>query len=372
LTSMSFLSLGLSVFRVLRGLANDAVIFLRSSFHSRTALIAENLFLRKQLIFYQEHQVRPRRLTNAARLFLVFWSRFFEWKSALLIVKPATLIGWHRKAFRLFWKWKSRRVGRPRLPAELQQMISRMVHDNPTWGEERIADELWLKLGISVSPRTVRAYWPTEDKSRHPRLASQNWKTFVRNHARVLLACDFMVAVTARFRILYIFVVMEIGSRRMLHCNVTAQPTADWTMQQLREAIPSDHTHRFLIHDRHATFCSELDTAVAALGVRALKTPVRTPQANAFCERLIGTIRRECLDFMIPLNERHLRAILREWVSHYNKGRPHSSLGPGIPDRRTAPPRREHRHRLEATERVISSAILGGLHHEYGLERTAA
>jgi len=181
-----------------------------------------------------------------------------------------------------------------------------------------------------------------------------------------------MVALTARFRILYIFVVMEIGSRRILQCNVTAHPTSEWTIQQLREAIPSDHTCRFLIHDRHATFSSELDAAVAALGLRALKTPVRTPQANAFCERLIGTIRRECLDFMIPLNERHLRAILREWVSHYNQGRPHSSLGPGIPDRGTAPPGRKHSHRLEATERVIATAILGGLHHEYGLERTAA
>src|SRR5215469_6009756 len=203
---MSFLRSSLTVFCVLRDLANEAVIFLRSSFHSRTALIAENLFLRKQLTFYQEHQVRPRRLTNAARLSLVFWSRVFQWKSALLMVKPATLIGWHRQASRLFWKWKSGRVGRPRLPADLQQRIARMVQDNPTWGEERIADELWLKLGIRVSPRTVRAYWPTEDKPRHPRPASQNWNTFVRNHARVLLACDFMVAVTARFRILYIFI----------------------------------------------------------------------------------------------------------------------------------------------------------------------
>src|SRR5215469_13795841 len=172
---MSVLRSSMAVLHILRDLANDAVMFLRSSFHSRTALIAENLFLRKQLTFYREHQVRPRRLTNAARLSLVFWSRFFPWKSALLLVKPATLIGWHRKAFRLFWKWKSRRVGRPRLPAELQQMIARMVHDNATWGEERIADELWLKLGFSVSPRTVRAYWPTEDESRHPRPASQNW-----------------------------------------------------------------------------------------------------------------------------------------------------------------------------------------------------
>ena len=143
-----------SVLDIVCDLTNDVLAFLRSTFRSRTALIAENLFLRKQLAFYQEHQVRPRRLTNAARLSLVFWSRFFDWKSALLVVKPATLIGWHRKAFRLFWKWKSR-PGRPRIPMALRELIARMVHDNPTWGEERIADELWLKLGIQVSPRTV-------------------------------------------------------------------------------------------------------------------------------------------------------------------------------------------------------------------------
>lgn len=360
-----------SLLSVVRGLANDVVVFLRSNFRFRTALIAENLFLRKQLAFYTEHQIRPRRLTNAARLSLVFWSRFFEWKSALLVVKPATLIAWHRKAFRLFWKWRSQ-PGRPRIPLDLRQLILQMVRENPTWGEERIADELWLKLGIKVSPRTVRAYWPARDPSCTPRLASQHWNTFVRNHAHSLLACDFMVAVTARFRILYIVVMMEIGSRRILHCNVTSHPTADWTLQQLREAIPSHHNYRFLIHDRHATFSAELDTEIRSWGVAALKTPVRTPQANAFCERLIGTIRRECLDFLIPLNERHLRKFLREWVVHYNKGRPHSSLGPGIPDLKTAPPCRRHRHRFDPDERVTSTPILGGLHHEYALERTAA
>lgn len=357
--------------RILGSLANDALAFLWSMFRSRSAPMAENLFLRKQLAFYQEHQIKPRRLTDAARLSLVFWSRFFEWKSALLIVKPATLIGWHRKAFRLFWKWKSR-SGRPRIPKHLRQLIVQMVRENPTWGEERVADELWLKLGIQVSPRTVSAYWPTDGPPRRLRVFSPHWNTFVRNHAKALMACDFMVAVTARFRILYIFVVMEIGSRRILHCNVTSHPTGDWTIQQLREAIPSDHAYRFLIHDRHATFSSELDEAVAALGLQAVKTPVRTPQANAFCERLIGTIRRECLDFMIPLSERHLRAILREWVLHYNRGRPHSRLGPGIPEGKSTPPARKHHHRLETDERVSATAILGGLHYEYTVERAAA
>jgi putative transposase len=216
----------------------------------------------------------------------------------------------------------------------------------------------------------VRAYWPPENSRSGRR--SQSWSTFVRIHARALIACDFMIAVTARFRAVYIFVVMEIGSRRILHCNATPNPTADWTIQQLREAIPSDHEYRFLIHDRHATFSSELDTTVGALGLQVLKTPVRAPQANAYCERLIGTMRRECLDYMIPLNGRHLRRILREWVSHYNRGRPHSRLGPGIPDRKSVPPPRAHRHRLKESERVISTSVLGGLHHEYALESTAA
>jgi putative transposase len=194
-----------------------------------------------------------------------------------------------------------------------------MVRENPTWGEERIANELRLKLGIRVSPRTVRAYWPSDGPRSHRN--SQNWNIFVRNHARALLACDFMVAVTARFQSLYIFVIMEVGFRIILHCKVTPHPTARWTIQQLREAILSDHDHRFLIHDRHATFSSEPDAAVTAFGLQVLKTPIRTPQANAFWERLIGTMRRECLDFMIPLSERHLRAILREWILHYNRAR---------------------------------------------------
>ncbi len=369
MASMTFPMLIRSAFDVLRDLALDAVSCAGSSLRSRTSLLAENLFLRKQLAFDQERGIRPVRLTNAARLSLVLSSRFFDWKSALMVVKPATLIGWHRKAFRLFWKLKSR-PGRRRIPPELRQLIVEMVRDNPIWGEERIAHELGLKLGIRISPRTVRAYWPSKGPWSHRN--SQRWNPFVRNHARALLACDFMVAITVRFRVIYIFVLMEIGSRRIVHCNVTPHPTAEWTIQQLREAIPSDHEYRFLIHDRHATFSSELDAAVTALGLQVLKTPIRAPKTNAFCERLIGTMRRECLDYMVPLNDRHLRRIVREWVSHYNRGRPHSSLGPGIPDQRSVPPARMHRHCFDDEERVTSTAVLGGLDHEYALERSAA
>lgn len=250
--------------------------------------------------------------------------------------EAATLIGWHLNAFRLFWKWKSR-LGRPPLQEDLRKLIAAMVGESPTWGQERPADELWLKLGICVSPPTVRAYWPGDGPCTRLRAPSQNWSTFVRNHAQALLACDFFMAVIVRFRIFYVLLVMEIDSRRVVRVSVTEHPTAEWTIQQLREAIPSDHSYRFLIHDRHATFSTDLDEAVRNLGISVLKTPVRSPKANTFCERLIGTVRRECLEHMIPISERHLRQILREWVSHYNRGRPHSSLGPGIPARPGTP-----------------------------------
>jgi len=354
--------------------AAQCVQFLRLAVCSRAALSGEVLFLRKQLAFYREHQVQPRKLTDAARFSLILWSRLFNWREALVIVKPETLIGWHRKGFKLFWRWKSR-LGRPQIPNSLRQLIARMVEENPTWGEERIADGLSLKLGILVSPRTVRAYWPRSTDPRGGRkTSSQHWRTFVRNHAQAIVAADFLVAITAGFRVLYVFVVMEVGSRRILHCNVTAHPTADWTLLQFREAIPGDHGYRFLIHDRDSIFSAEVDDDLRAFGLRVLRTPVQAPKANAYCERLIGTIRRECLDYVIPLSERHLRTILREWVAHYNHGRPHSGLGPGIPDFGGRPRLRPgfHRHGLPADCRITIKDVIGGLHPEYGLEEVAA
>ena len=235
-------------------LANDLVAdgleFFRLLLRSRSALGAEILFLRKQLAFYEERHTEPRRLNDSARFSLVFWSRFFDWKDALVVVKPETLIGWHRKVFKLFWKWKPR-VGRPRLSKEIQDLIVRMARENPTWGQARVAAELSLKLGIHVSPRTVRLYRPFGPERRGPRRASsQGWSTFVRNHAQSIVVCDFLIVVTARFRMLYVFLVMEIETRRIVHCNVTAHPTAEWTLQQFREAIPCDHSYRFRSEER--------------------------------------------------------------------------------------------------------------------------
>jgi putative transposase len=279
---------------------------------SRTSLVAENLFLRKQLAFYQEHKQRLRPLTDAARLSLVLWSRMCDWKSALVIVKPDTLIGWHRKGFKLFWRWKSR-PGRPPLTREIQELIRRMARENPTWGQMRVAAELYLKLGILVSPRTVRKYWPWEQDARPGRrTSSQHWKTFVRNHADAIVACDFMVVVTAKFQLLYVFVILEVGSRRILHCNVTAHPSAEWTLQQFRETLSAERPYRFLIHDRDAIFSFDLDhELVQGFGLRVLKTPVvRKNSSNrrkvVKTHRLLGEsrvgVRSWILTFRRPAN----------------------------------------------------------------------
>ncbi len=333
----------------------------------RGVIVAENLLLRKQLAMYRERGRKPRRPDVATRVSLVVLSSCFEWKDALLVVTPRTFVGWHRLGFRLFWRWKVRR-GRPPIPVELRVLIRRMANENPSWGEERIANELLLKLGLRVSPRTVRKYLP---KSRPgvPR-GDQRWVTFVRNHGQAIVACDFCVVVTATFRLLYVFVVMEHASRRVLHTNVTRHPTAHWTLHQLREAIPSDHAYRYLIHDRDSIFSPELDTSVANLGLKVLRTPYRVPQANAYCERLLGSMRRECLDFVIPLGERHLRRAVKEWASHYNRSRPHMSLGPGIlnPSERLPVQLQPMRDRTDGNLGVSSRPVLGGLHQDYGFE----
>jgi len=202
---------------------------------------------------------------------------------------------------------------------------------------------------------------------------SQRWMTFVRNHAKAVISSDFFVVVTATFQLVYVFVIMEIETRRILHSNVTRHPNADWTLQQFRECICGDEGYRFVIHDRDRIYSRELDASLKSLGVTVLKTPYKSPQANAFCERLIGSARRECLDFMIPFNEAHVRQIIKSWTSHYNRGRPHSSLGPGIPDRSS--PKAElqtERHSIPKNPRIVATSILGGLHHEYGLEESAS
>ncbi len=355
-------------------LGADAGRFLVLCLRPAPALAAENLFLRKQLALYEERQVKPGRAINATRTVMAWLSHWFDWRPVIRIVKPETFTSWYRQGFRLLWRWQST-PGRPALPKDVQALIRRMALENSTWEQERIANALLLKLGLRVSPRTVRKYMPSHCVGGPgKRLQSQRWSTFIRNHAKGIIACDFCVAVTATFRIFYVFVVIEHASRRLIHVNLTAHPTARWTMQQFREAVPADHTYRVLIHDRDSIFSEQVDQGVRNLGLRVLKTPARTPVANAICERVIGTMRRECLDFMIPLGQRHLYRVLKEWIKHYNEDRPHMSLGPGMPQPSSSLPvsLQGHRHRLPTDKRVVARPVLSGLHQAYQLEQQAA
>jgi len=362
------LQLAPAIVRVARDVLRLVVSFLRPS----SAIRVENLVLRKQLASYVERGIKPRRVNHVTRVSLALFTRLFDWHDAVVIVRPSTIVRWHRLGWRIFWRWKCR-AGRPPIPPELVSLIRRMAAENPLWGEERIANELLVKLGIRVSPRTVGKYMPKRPPGQ-PR-GDQRWSTFLKNHAKVILACDFFVAVTATFRMLYVVVVIEHGTRRLAHVNVTANPSADWTLQQLRAVVGEEGRHQYLIHDRDKIFAKRLDDSISALGMKVLRSPVASPKANSICERVIGTIRRECLDWMIPLSEAHLRSILKSWVEHYNRGRPHSMLGPGVPDPprdAVAVPKSESWHRLAAGALVVAKSILGGLHHEYSLATATA
>src|SRR5450755_1588505 len=328
---------------ILVQLAADVVRWCGLALRSQRSIEAENLFLRRQLALYVERGVEPRRIDSVTRIALAFLSRFFHWRDALVVVRPETMIRWHRAGWKLLWHLKSR-PGRPSIPVAVQALIRRMANENPSWGEERVANELFLKLGIQVSPRTVNKYLPTRP-TRRPR-GDMRWSTFLRLHARGIIACDFFLAVTVTFRQLYVFVVIEQRSRRLIHCN-----------------------------DRDCIFAQRLDESIKRLGVQVLKSPARSPTANAICERVIGSIRRECLDWLIPLSESHLRSTLKSWIPHYNRARPHMALGTGVPD----PPTATHdnfncrsRHRLREDVAVRANAVLGGLHHEYFLAPTVA
>jgi putative transposase len=361
-----------TVSEILIQLIGETLRWFRLAFRSTQSIKAENLFLRRQLALYVERGVKPRRVDPVTRILLAFLSRIFNWQDALVVVRPETMIRSHRAGWRLFRRLKSR-PGRPPIPQQLQAVIRRMSKENPSWGEERIANELLLKLGIEVSPRTVRKYLPRRPAGR-PR-GDLRWSTFLRLHAQGIVACDFLVVVTATFRLLYVFIVIEHRSRRLVHYNVTAHPSSGWTLQQVREAVGFEERYEYLLHDRDSIFAKHLDESVKRLGINVLKSPHRCPQANAICERVIGTIRRECLDWLIPLSESHLRSILKSWIPHYNAGRPHMALGPGVPDPPPTDgdfPQPNSRHRRGESYAVSASAVLGGLHHEYFLARGCA
>ncbi|MGH2351685.1 MAG: integrase core domain-containing protein [Chloroflexota bacterium] len=328
---------------------------LRDAVRARSDLVAENLLLRHQLSVLTRPTRRKPRLHTRDRLLWVLARRLRrDWRRHLVLVRPETVVRWHRHAWRLFWRWRSRtRLGRPRLSPEVRALIARMSQENPLWGSERIRGEL-LKLGITASNRSIRRYrW--RGPTRPP---SQTWRTFLRNHAHAIWAADLFTVQTLTFKTLYVLLFITHGRRELVHLAVTAHPTAAWVWRQLVEATPWGRRPRHLIRDRDAVYGGDFRERAKALGIDTVLTPVRAPRANAVAERAIGTLRRDCLDHLIPLDEPHLRTILDEYVHYYNTARPHRTLQLDTP-RPTAGPRARPPHS------VRSRPILGGLHHVY-------
>jgi putative transposase len=320
---------------------------------SRTDLVVENALLRQQLIVLNRQIKRPQQ-TNLDRFRLVFLSHFTKfWKQAIHIVQPESLLRWHRELFRIYWRRKSQ--GKPNTSTETITLIRKMAEENPLWGAERIRGEL-LKLGIEVSKRSIQKYMP---KDRKERSSSQNWATFLKNQASNTWACDFMVVNDWLFRQWYTLVVMELKTRRIVHTGVTKYPTDEWTAQQLREATPWGKGPKYLIRDRDKKYATHFSAVVAGIGIKELKTPYRTPQANGVCERFMGSLRREGLDHMLIHDDKHLERVVKEYTAYFNQERPHQGIEQRIPDQydliRSKPTRGQ----------VTSKAILGRLHHSY-------
>jgi putative transposase len=330
--------------------------FLAASFRSHAALQLEILALRHQLSVLERSVKRPR-LSAVDRWFWVWLSNHWSgWQAPLKFVKPATVIAWHRKGFRLFWTWKSRHGhrGRPAVSPEVRQLIRRMSRQNPLWGAPKIHG---VKLGIEISESSVSKYLVRGKGS-----PSQTWRTFLDSHAKSLVSVDFFTVPTIRFQILYVFLVLAHERRRIVHFAVTAHPTAEWTGQQLREAFPWDTTARFLLRDRDRIFGREFVEQVKAMGIEEVLSAPRSPWQRAYVERLIGTIRRECLDHVIVFNECSLRQYLRSFTDYYHHSRTHLSLDKDTPEARPIQPR--------SAGRIIAVPEVGGLHHRY--ERRAA
>jgi transposase InsO family protein len=273
-----------------------------SVFRGRAALHLEILALRHQLGVLQRSIKKPK-LTPADRLLWAWLSKLWlDWRAALVIVKPETVIAWHRKGFRLVWRWRVRRgrIGRPSVSIEVRDLIRKMSRENPLWGAPRIHGEL-LKLDIHVGETSVSKYMVR--RSRPP---SQAWRTFLENHIQSLVSVDFFTVPTIRFQILYVFLVLAHERRRIVHFNVTTHPTAEWTAQQLREAFPWDTAPRYLLRDRDRIFGQAFVDQVQAMGINQVLATPRSPWQRAYIERVIGTIRRECLDHVIVFNQRSL------------------------------------------------------------------
>ncbi len=318
---------------------------------SRVDIVLENVALRHQLRVLSRRGSRPR-LRRLDRILWVWLSRLWHrWTDVLVIVQPETVVRWHRKGWRLYWRWKSRRkTGRPSIEREIRDLVRRMALENPLWGAPRTHGEL-LKLGFVVSETTVAKYMPRRDKP-----PSATWRAFLMNHR--LVACDFFTVPTLTFGVLYVFVVIRHQDRCLLRMDVTRRPTCVWTAQQMRETFPFDEAPRYLLRDNDKIYGKVFTECVKSMGIKEVRIAWRSPWQNPYCERAIGLIRRECLDHMIALSAQHLRRVLKDYILYYNLSRTHLGLGKDSPEPRP----------VELTEkgaRIVAIPQVGGLHHRY-------
>jgi transposase InsO family protein len=320
-------------------------------FRSRASLEIEILALRHQLnILRRKSPKRPTLDSIDRMIFAGLYGLAPGVLSALAIVRPETVIRWHRAGFRLYWRWRSRPCGgRPKVPLELRQLIWDISIANPLWGAPRIHGEL-LKLGIDVGQTTVAKYMA---RGRGP--PSQGWKTFLRNHADGVASMDLFVVPTISFRLLYGFLILHHGRREILWIGTTSHPSADWIARQLTEAFGWEEAPRYIIRDRDCAYCDIVVRRLRAMGIRDRPTAPRSPWQNGYCERLIGSIRRDCLDYVVIFGEQHLRHLLRSYTSYYNQTRTHLSLNKDSPTTRP----------IETVGRIVPVPILGGLHRQY-------
>jgi len=329
-------------------------------FRSRRDLLLENLALRQQLAVLKQRRPQAR-LAASDRLFWVLLRRCWSgWKKALILVHPETVVRWHRAGFKVYWTWLSRhraRPGRKRVTPELRELIFRMVAENPSWGAPRIHGELTM-LGFDVSERTVLRWMRRAPRSAEP---AKRWAAFLSNHREAIAAMDFFTVPTLTFGVLHCFFVIAHDRRRILHWNVSRHPNSAWVVQQLREAFPYDSSPKHLIFDRATNFSEEVVNVVKSLGIEPKRTSFRSPWQNGVAERWVGSCRRDLLDHVIVLNERHLKRLINEYVLYYHEDRTHLALSKGTPAGRKAGTK------SIAGRKVVSMPRLGSLHHRYDL-----
>lgn len=339
------------------------VAYIRCFFVPRHRLALEAAALRQQLAVFKRKQPRPK-LSRADRLFWTALRRLYSgWADAVILVKPETVVSWHRAGFRLFWRWRSQQPGRPKVTQEIRELIRRMKAENPGWGAPRIHGEL-LQLGFEVSEPTVSRYLQRL-KRRCDEGKAKRWLAFLNNHREVIAAFDFFTVPTLKFRTLYCFFVIEHGRRRILHFNCTEHPTGNWIVQQLREALPLPCPYRYVLFDRDAKFGNEVVEFLTASGIKPIRTSVRSPWQNGIAERWVGSARRELVDHVIPLNEHHLRRLGREYLAYYHQDRTHIGLA------KTTPASRPIERCLNGTSAIHAQARIGGLHHRYSWTEAA-